>query len=100
MLRWRRPFGLRDERPIGAIPRWVTAGFVALLALQIVLRAVSPAPRAAAVDLPDEVDRALVDQGVFVRALDGLEVRVSRSGDQIFVLLSDAPTASAADTSI
>ena len=56
--------------------------------------------RAAAVDLPDEVDRALVDQGVFVRALDGLEVRVSRSGDQIFVLLSDAPTASAADTSI
>ena len=51
MLRWRRPFGLRDERPIGAIPRWVTAGFVALLAVQVGLRVVSPAPRAAAVDL-------------------------------------------------
>ncbi len=51
MLRWRRPSGLRDERPIGAIPRWVTVGFVALLAVQVGLRVVSPAPRAAAVDL-------------------------------------------------
>lgn len=56
--------------------------------------------RAASVDLPDEMDRALVDQGVFVRSLAGLEVRVSRSGDQIFVLLSDVPAPSAVDTSI
>jgi anti-sigma factor RsiW len=56
--------------------------------------------RAATVDLPDDVDRALVDQGVFVRSLAGLEVRVSRSGDQIFVLLSDVPTPSTVDTSI
>ncbi|MEZ4267145.1 MAG: zf-HC2 domain-containing protein [Myxococcota bacterium] len=56
--------------------------------------------RAASVDLPDEVDRALVEQGVFVRSLAGLEVRVSHSGDQIFVLLSDVPTSSSVDTSI
>lgn len=56
--------------------------------------------RAASVDLPDDVDRALVDQGVFVRSLAGLEVRVSRSGDQIFVLLSDVPSPSPVDTSI
>jgi hypothetical protein len=51
MSRWRRTGGPRDERPVGAIPRSITAGFVALLALQVALRAFSPAPRAAAVDL-------------------------------------------------
>ncbi|MCB9727692.1 MAG: zf-HC2 domain-containing protein [Deltaproteobacteria bacterium] len=56
--------------------------------------------RADTVDLPDDVDHALVDQGVFVRSVAGLEVRVSRSGDQIFVLLSDPATVSTVDTSI
>ncbi|MGM0574797.1 MAG: anti-sigma factor family protein [Myxococcota bacterium] len=45
--------------------------------------------RASEVDLPPEVDASLLAGGVYVEVLDGAEVRISRSGDKVFVLLSE-----------
>jgi len=40
------------------------------------------------VDLPQRIDNALDATGVYVDTIDGVEVRVSVSGDKLFVLLS------------
>ncbi len=40
------------------------------------------------VDLPQRIDNALDATGVYVDTIDGVEVRMSVSGDKLFVLLS------------
>ena len=42
----------RDERPLGAVPRWIWAGLAACLALQLSWRTAQPATPTAAEDLP------------------------------------------------
>ena len=44
---------------------------------------------AAQLDFPPAVDAGLESQGVFVEVIDGVEFRLSLSGDKAFVLLSD-----------
>ena len=45
--------------------------------------------RADRVKLPAEVEAALATSGVYVDLVDGVDVRVSRSGEKVFVLLSE-----------
>ncbi|MFO0745208.1 MAG: hypothetical protein U1F43_05950 [Myxococcota bacterium] len=44
--------------------------------------------QASRVDLPQVIDNALESNGVYLDTIDGVEVRVSTSGDKLFVLLS------------
>ena len=45
------------------------------------------------VELPSGVDAALEGSGVYTDVIEGVEVRLSKSGDKLFLLLSDTPTA-------
>ena len=48
------------------------------------------------VDLPQRIDNALDATGVYVDEVDGVQVRMSLSGDKLFVLLSGAAMSSEA----